>query len=164
MQALETFRADVGTDVSCCAAGSRSLPPAHQFTSERTAPALASSQAVILVTLLRFRAVLSADVALLLLAAGGSAAMLWWRRTHHAAYQRRSAVPRALQRLIVASPACWKVTQQVLAGSLLDIALYALLVLFTSCGVTGNGMVSCDCSSCSSSLDWCSLLRAADLR
>lgn len=155
----------MGTDVSCCAAGSRSLPPAHQFTSERTAPALASSQAVILVTLLRFRAVLSAaDVALLLLAAGGSAAMLWWRRTHHAAYQRRSAVPRALQRLIVASPACWKVTQQVLAGSLLDIALYALLVLFTSCGVTGNGMVSCDCSSCSSSLDWCSLLRAADLR
>lgn len=91
----------------------------------------------------------AADLALLAVVAAGSAAMLWWRRTHHAAYQRWSAGPRALQRLIVASPACWKVTQQVLAGRLpyghgrlLDSALFTLLVLFTSCGATGNGMVS----------------------
>ena len=107
-------------------------------------------QAVILVSLLRFRAALSvADVALLLLAAAGSGWLLWWQRARPATYSRWSTALRVLQRLIVASPVTWKVTQQVLDGelpyghgALPDAALYSLLIFFTCCGATGNGMMS----------------------
>lgn len=113
-------------------------------------------QAVIGVALLRFQAALSAaDVALMLLAAAASLALLWWRRARPEAYCRWGAWARALQRLVVASPASWKVTQQVLAGTLpyghgalLDAALYGLLVFFASCGASAIGMVSTDLLPC----------------
>lgn len=99
--------------------------------------------------LLRFWAALSpGDVSFLLLAAASTAGMLAWQRARPATYQRWSAAPRALQRLLIAFPTAWKVTRQALAsrlpyghGAVADAAVFALVVFFASCGASGNGLV-----------------------
>ena len=84
----------------------------------------------------------------MLLGVAVTAGMLWWRRARPAAYQRWSPAPRALQRLMVTSPAGWAVVRQALGGAppygrsaLANYAVFGLTLFFASCGAAGTVLV-----------------------